>query len=258
MPGLWPQLRAAFVAFHLAAITLSALPTPEGGMNRGNWADPTVQAELDAWAGRFGADPDTFEERLWTFAQAYVEGYRVLLAPFLPYEELAGTEQSWKMFVAPHKFPTRLQIGARAGEGEWRTLFEEGSLTATWRRSLLRTERLRSATFRWGWPNFAGAWSRGCTALARLAFADDPSLMEVRCRFWKARSASPAEARSGALPEGRWIYTRLVARRADGTVVPARRVTDEGSEPLPPAASLSETPPPPTPADPAPAAQARP
>lgn len=232
MAGLWPHVRAAFVAFHVVAMALSAVPTPEGGMSRANWADETVQAEIAAWAGRFGAEPKAFEERLWSFATVYVAGYRKLMTPFDPYEELTGTGQNWKMFVAPHKYPTRLQISGRAGDGEWRVLFEEGSPTATWRRGLLRTERLRASTFRWGWSTYASAWSKGCTSLAKLAFEDDPSLSSVRCRMWKAPSPSPAQARSGDLPAGRWTSTRVVEKRADGTVVPAQRAPDE-----PPAAA---------------------
>ncbi len=225
----WPQVRAAVVAFHLVAITLSALPSPEGGMNRATWADPTVQAEFAAWAGRFGMEPKVFEERLWELASSYGSGYRVLLTPVRPYENLVGSEQSWKMFVAPHRFPTRLEIAARPKGGAWEVLFYESSPTATWRREVLRLERLRSAIFRWGWPNYATAWSKGCTAIAKLALDDFPKMDEVRCRFWKAKSPSPAEARKGDLPAGKWTSARLVRRGPDGGVLPAEREPDESA-----------------------------
>ena len=223
MRDRWPQVRAVLVAFHLVAITLSALPSPEGGLNRGTWSDPTVQAEFKAWAGRFGMDKQAFEDRLWVFASSYGRGYKQLLAPIDPYEELVGSEQSWKMFIAPHRFPTRLEIAGRAEDGAWDVLFYESSSTATWRRDVLRLERLRSAIFRWGWPNYSTAWGRGCAALAGLAFGDFPALHEVRCRFWKARSPSPEEATSGDLPDGEWISTRLVHRSTDGAPLVAER-----------------------------------
>ena len=75
MARWWPQVRGALVAFHLVAITLSALPSPEGGMNRSQWSDPTVQAEFAAWAGRFGMAPKDFESRLWELAMVYQRGY---------------------------------------------------------------------------------------------------------------------------------------------------------------------------------------
>lgn len=227
MAGWWPGIRAALVAVHVAAMTLSALPSPEGGMNRGNWADPTVQKEFAAWAARFGMTPEAFEDRIWGFASGYNEAYGVLLTPVRPYENLLGTEQSWKMFVAPHRYPTRLEIAARAGEGDWQVLFYESSPTATWRADVLRIERLRSAIFRWGWPNYSSAWGKGCTAIARMAFGDHPSLTEVRCRFWKAESPSPEEALSGDLPEGRWVDGRLVTRGLDGLPARTEKIPNE-------------------------------
>lgn len=225
----WPQVRAGLVAFHLVAITLSALPSPEGGLNRAAWSDPTVQAEFTAWAARLGMEKGAFEDRLWEFGNAYGNGYKQLLVPVLPYEELVGSEQSWKMFIAPHRFPTRLEVAARGADGAWTVLFTESSATATWRRDLLRLERLRSAIFRWGWPSYGTSWSKGCVALAGLAFADFPDMTEVRCRFWKAKSPSPEEAASGALPEGKWISPRLVRRTRDGEPLVAERPVEDAA-----------------------------
>lgn len=243
MRAWWPQVRAVLVAFHLVAITLSALPSPEGGLNRATWSDPTVQAEFSAWAARLGMEQGAFEDQLWTFANAYGSGYRQLLTPVRPYEQLVGSEQSWKMFIAPHRFPTRLEIAGRAKDGAWTVLFAESSPTATWHADLLRLERVRSAIFRWGWPNYASAWSKGCIAFARLAFSDFPALDEVRCRFWKAKSPSPEEAASGTLPEGKWFSPRLVRRSTNGQPLAAERPPDDSTskgaatpEPLPAAA----------------------
>ncbi len=242
MPGWWPQVRAALVAFHLVAITLSALPSPEGGLNRAAWAEPTVQAEFAAWAERFGMEQGAFEDALWDFANSYNRGYKQLLTPVRPYEELVGSEQSWKMFIAPHRFPTRLEIAGRAQGGEWRVLFAESSPTATWRADLLRLERLRSAIFRWGWPSYSKSWSKGCAALAGLAFVDFPELAEVRCRFWKAKSPSPAEVRRGDIPEGTWTSPRIVHRPADGEPLTALRPSEAPATPTTTGAAVEPTP----------------
>jgi hypothetical protein len=207
------------VSFHLVAITLSALPSPEGGMNRAAWKDPTVQAEFASWADRFGMDPQDFEDRLWVFADVYGRGYKRLLAPVAPYEDLVGCEQSWKMFVAPHRFPTRLELAVRTAGAPWEVIFSEGSPTATWNAPVLRLERLRSAIFRWGWPSYQSAWGHGCTALARQIFSERDDATDVRCRFWKYRTASPEEALAGTVPDGKWLYTRLVSRGPDGLPV---------------------------------------
>jgi hypothetical protein len=216
------------VAWHLLAITLSAFPSPEGGMNRSAWKDATVQAELARWAGRLRMDPIAFEVKLWDVASTYSQIYGKLLTPVLPYEDLVGSEQSWKMFVAPHRYPTRLQISGRPEGGPWRVLFEESSPTATWRREILRLERLRSAIFRWGWESYASAFGRGCVGLARLAFQDEPDLDEVRCRMWKAGSPSPEQARAGERPPGRWVSSRTVERGADGEPKLTSRVVSHG------------------------------
>ncbi|MDP2317426.1 MAG: hypothetical protein Q8P41_31365 [Pseudomonadota bacterium] len=224
-------MRAALVAFHLVAITLSGLPSPEGGLNRATWAEPTVQVEFAAWAKRFGMEQRAFEDALWEFANTYNRGYKQLLTPVKPYEDLIGSEQSWKMFIAPHRFPTKLEIAGRGAGGEWGVLFLESSPTATWRADLLRLERLRSSIFRWGWPNYSSAWSKGCGGIAALAFADFPELDEVRCRFWKARTPSPEQARSGDLPVGQWTSPRLVRRGKPGVPLVVERPTPTGAAP---------------------------
>ena len=45
-PSAWAHIRTLFIAVHLLAITLMALPAPSGGMSRSAWKDPTVQAEF--------------------------------------------------------------------------------------------------------------------------------------------------------------------------------------------------------------------
>jgi hypothetical protein len=220
----WPTVRAAFVAFHLVAITISALPTAEGGMNRAQWRDPTVQGEFAAWATRLHMEKSEFEEGIWRFAVGWQSIYTVLMKPVRPYESLAGTGQNWKMFVAPHTYPTALEISVASKAGDWAVLYSERDRTAAWRKGTLGVERLRSATFRWGWPSYASAWSNACLALSRLALADFPDADQVRCRFWKAKSPSPQEAAAGVDPPGRWVNIRQVRR---GPTLTVEKVPDE-------------------------------
>lgn len=235
----WPRVRAVLVTIHLVAITLSAVPSPEGGLNRKAWSDPTVQTEFKAWAGRLGMQPKDFEEKLWTAANAYQGALGTVLTPVEPYELVLGTEQSWKMFVAPHRFPTRLELATRTGDQAWEVLFYESSPTARWHVEQLRLERLRSAIFRWGWPAYSSAFTKGCAAFARMAFDEDAARTEFRCRFWRAESPSPEEAASGDLPRGRWSDGRVVARGSDDV----RRMSQlELKEPPPPGARGEDTP----------------
>lgn len=224
--ALRSQLRALFVAVHVAAIALSAVPSPEGGLSRANWNDPTVQGEMAAWSRVFGMKPEPFTDALYGVAVRYQEGLDVILWPVVRWERLTGTGQSWKMFIAAHRFPSRLRIEARpaasgsrraapADDAGWELLFEERSPDATWMAAAFDVERLRASIFRWSWPGYAKSGKRACAALALRAFAEDPARVEVRCRFLKVRSLSPDEAARGEHPEAtskpEWTFTRAQA-----------------------------------------------
>jgi hypothetical protein len=113
------HLLAAFVLWHAMAMLASALPSPGSGLNRSYWSDPTVQAEFGTWAGMLGVESDDLQDDVYALAvqvQAGVEGVRF---PFNRWLSVTNTTQSWKMFVAPHRFPTRLQLRAARAGGEW-------------------------------------------------------------------------------------------------------------------------------------------
>jgi hypothetical protein len=192
---------------------LSAIPSPEGGMNRQNWKERTVQAEFAMWAARFGMQEPVFEDRLWAFASVYQHVLDVILTPVDEWEDLSGMSQSWKMFVAPHRFPSRLQIQARTSpDAEWETVFEERSETAMWHAEIFDTERLRSAIFRWSWPNFVRSYHNACEAFANLLFAERADVQAMRCRFQTGASPSPEEVREGRIPKKTWGNQWVVGR----------------------------------------------
>ena len=212
--ALWPQLRALFVAGHLMAVVLGALPAPEGGMQRSAWQDATVQEELSTWAERLrslGMDLDdaAFQEGLWQVAVRFMQGREAVLAPFQPYYRLAGTHQSWRMFVAPHTHPARLHIDLREGDG-WRGLYLERDPELVWMGRVLDQDRTRSLLFRYAWPSYGKAWRELCDWLGRKAARDFPQAEQLRLRFWKQRTPSAAEVRAGREPEGRFVRERIV------------------------------------------------
>ena len=208
--GLFPHLRAAFVAFHIAAVCAFALPNADVGMNPSSWRDPTVRAEFARWAGWLRVPPDVLTERLWDIGTAWHKWRRQLVRPFERYRLLSGTDQNWQMFVAPHRFPTRLQIRIETPAG-WEVVFEERSETATWHAETFGLEILRSMVFRWGWPTYNASWERACKSFAVQLFAERPDASSVECRFHKAASPSPGEAATGTLPEGEWVLSRVVS-----------------------------------------------
>ena len=220
----WPHIRAALITFHLLAILLDASPDPGVGMNRAAWKDPTVQREFTRWAGILHTDEPALESFLWEAAGAVVRVRRVVMTPFLPYLRAAGTEQAWQMFVAPHRFPTSLQLqvhqtGTSGDEVNWHTLFEERSSTATWRAERFGSERLRASIFRWGWPNYQDAWHRACRVFAAEMLAEHPEADLARCRFRKVASPSPDDFENGTVDPGKWVYS-MSLRRTELEVAP--------------------------------------
>jgi hypothetical protein len=199
------QLRGVFVAFHLLAVTLMALPAPEGGMNRASWKDPTVQGELAAWTerlNRLGLDlkADQLEETLWRTAVDYMRLRARVLSPFRLYYEWCGTGQSWRMFVAPHRYPTRLHIDLEE-YGQWRPLYVERDADHNWLGAWLDHHRFRSVIFRLGWQEFAGDYRQFVNWVARRAARDFPEASRVRVYFIRYRTPTPEEVRKGQRPD---------------------------------------------------------
>lgn len=197
----WLHLRAAFVAFHLLAIVLVALPAVGGGLNRDAWSSATVQAELRAWAHRLNAlgaefTVDQLQDRLWRLAVRYERGRRDVLAPFVPYLRYTGTAQFWRMFVAPHRYPGRLRIEVDRGDG-FEPIYEARSSTWAWRRAMLDHARMRSAVFRAAWPHFRVSRRELVSWLERLAASDFPDAQRLRVSFLRYRTRSPEEVRAG-------------------------------------------------------------
>lgn len=209
-PGLFAAFRvarAAFVAFHLTAVVLVALPSAgSAAMNRRAWATPTVQGEFRAWSARLRGlglpiGPEALEAHAWTVAQGTEAVRRELLRPFRPYYTWCGTWQSWKMFVAPHRFPARLEIEIDRGDGAWEPIFVARSDTATWRRAWFDHDRMRAAVFRFGWDHFKRGRQELVDFVAAQVREDFPDAARVRVSFVRYRTPTPAETRAGVRPD---------------------------------------------------------
>lgn len=213
MGGRWPQIRAVLVGFHVLAVLVMATPSPSVGLRRSAWKDPTVQAEFAAWNERFKAlgvnwTQAEMEDHLWSFGVAFDEVRRVLVAPADPYGRYLGTSQTWRMFVAPHRFPTRLQIELEEG-GVWRTLYIERSDEYTWRGEVFGHDRMRSAIFRFGWAQYKKSWQLFADWVARRAAEDFPDATRVKVRMFKYKTLAPEDAAAGKEPEGKFQQDEL-------------------------------------------------
>lgn len=214
MGGLIPHLRALFVAFHLAAIVLMAIPAPSGGMQRSTWADPTVQTEFSFWANKitgwgYAISQKELEERLWTFALEYMEVRKRVLTPFAPYINYTGSTQSWRMFVAPHRFPARMEISVREN-GTWKLVYRERDAEATWLGRKLDHDRFRSAIFRFAWKPYRRYYEQFTVWTAKHAAVDFPAADAVRIGFTTRRTPDPEEVREHREPEPKPTLVRTL------------------------------------------------
>ena len=183
-------------------------PSPGSGLKRAAWSDPTVKAEFAAWTDRLNGlgwpiDQSTLEDRAWDFAVGYDRARDKLLTPFDPYLKYTGARQSWRMFVAPHRYPTRLWVELEE-DGAWRPIYVERSSEHTWMGYQLDHDRFRSAIFRYGWPQFRSSYKQFAEWLASRAARDFPEATQLRTRMYKYRTASPDEVREDRMPEGRF------------------------------------------------------
>ena len=206
----WARARAhalgAFVLYHLAAVVLGAIPDPGAGMNRSSWKDPTVQEEFKVWAAtlsRVGPEVSAaaLEGWLWGFAKGYMEWRTALARPFAAYAEVLGVRQPWRMFVAPHRFPTSLAVDLEEG-GEWRTIYADRSREHTWREAIFANDRTRAAIFRYGWPRYRRTYEGFALWIAEAAARDFPAATRARVRMVRRRTPTPEEVRAGRIPRG--------------------------------------------------------
>lgn len=205
--GVWPHLRAALVAAHIVAVILLAIPDAAGpAARRSAWKNPTVQNELGAWAHRLSGlgwqvEKDALEEQVWGIATTWTRWMIALRKPFEPYTEYAGVRQRWRMFVAPHRHPARLNVDVKES-GRWRTVYVARSAERDWLHWKLDHTRTRSMLFRYAWKEYRRHFRRFASWVARQAFEDFPEATDVRVRWYRYRTPTPEEVRSQSIPAG--------------------------------------------------------
>lgn len=210
LSAYWPHIRAILITFHLTAIVLKAIPAPEGAMNRADWKNPTVQAELKDFNHRLnkmGIDVslETLENQLWISSQKYMAARKAILAPFKTYYRYAGADQNWRLFVAPHMYPSRLNVEILVNE-EWQTIYQPFNPDARWQAHLIENARFRPSIFRYSWPRYKKHYHAFAEYLAKHAKDDFPEAIRLRTRWWNAKSPSPEQVLRNTQPKGKWQY----------------------------------------------------
>jgi hypothetical protein len=213
LPTAWKHLRAILVLAHVLAMVLTAIPAPVGGINRAAWKNPTAQMEFATYARFLGVPAEVFEEKLFALAIFWMGIRDIYLRPVWPYTRITGTDQPWRMFVGPDRYPPRFQVQFRTALTDFATLYEERSPQYDWHEEYFRQERVRSHTYRYAWPEYAHPATQHCHWLARRVFEEKADATEVRCRFWKQKTPSPAQVVAGApLEPGSWEHVLVVPR----------------------------------------------
>ena len=209
----WKHLRAVLVLAHLLTMVLAALPAPVNGMDRALWKNPTAQLEFQTWARGLRMDPDEFEEGIWKLANLWMGIREIYLTPVTPYIRITGTEQPWRMFVGPDRFPPRFQLQMKGKEGDFVTLYEERSAEFTWHEEYFTQERVRSYLYRYAWPEYSGWSTANCRYLAKWVFSEKPEAQAVRCHYFKRRSPSAEEVTEHTeTGPGEWVHEFVVNR----------------------------------------------
>lgn len=203
MPStLWPHIRALLIAAHIAAVIVSAFPSPSGGMTRSAWKDPTVQAELSVWAQRLSMETAVLEEHLWDLAVAFMSVRKTALKPFKPYYQHAGTYQAWHMFVAPHRNPAKLEIALDYGSEDWTLIYRARDPEYAWKAEVFDHNRARAALFRYSWKHYRTPYRQLTDWLAGQAAAEFPEAERIRLRWYRYRTLSPERVRAGEVSTG--------------------------------------------------------
>ncbi len=211
---LTSHLKALLIALHLLAITLQAMPAPVGAMRKAEWKNPTVQDELSLWTARLNGwgipwTQQEFEDHAWRIARNWLRVRRVVLSPFGPYYRYCGTQQSWRMFVAPHRYPSRLHVDIQT-ESEWLPVYVGRDDELDWHAQWFDHDRMRSVVFRFGWKSYRASYRQFVDFMAGLAAVEFPEASHIRVRLHRARTPSPEEVRTGNLPAGHFHSVRVV------------------------------------------------
>ena len=229
----------------MVGAVLMAAPSPEGSLRRSAWQEKTAQAEFHAWAeGVRSAGIDVtdaeFEEFLWTVGSKYVDIKRSVLTPYSAYSNYSGARQGWRMFVAPHRNPSTLNIDVEVpdqnGLLHWETVYgsrdgimdADESYKGQWRAYQFRHNRMAKTVFLSAWSFRRSRYEEFSHWIAEVAAKDFPTATRVRTRLFEYRTLTPEEVRAGQREKGAFKSTKIFnleeirARQAsDGPVIEA-------------------------------------
>lgn len=214
----WDHLRAALIVAHLAAITIAAVPTPEGELDDTRRQDPEIREIMAPWTALvqdvgLADDEDGAVDWLFDRGQELVTARRTALGPVIGWLRVSGNSQSWRMFGAVPAQHARFEVhGQLAESGEWVPLYVENT-PYQWNALLLNQSRVRAMR-----SNFSGGGSRGrYNAFARRIASqalDEHEALSAASVHMRAVTIPPAARlrEQGGLTQGKTRWTITVTR----------------------------------------------
>jgi hypothetical protein len=215
----WPQLRAAFVLFHVLMVVVLSLPRPAELDRASAWQKPRIQRNFATGTRLLRGlglplEDGSLQALTWDAAQFYLRAQKRITAPFAPYAHAVGIRQGWRMFLTGGREASREHIEILEGE-TWRPLYVRGSREQRWFGRQLDYHRFRKVCG-FAVKGHEHEWRAFAKFLARQAAYEFPQASALRLRAELFDVPTAAEARAGVTPPvkfGREVLVRFEALR---------------------------------------------
>lgn len=197
-------LRLAFVALHVWAVAIPALPSPPGRLTVDELSRRGAKRTLAAWRGMLGAVGVTLSHEqaaqgVVRVANRVIATRNLLSKPMEPYRRLTGARQSWRMFSQVSDRTAKLEVWERRG-GALVPLYIALDPAHQWQGRTLRAERMRAYTNLFVTKNGRSGYVALVEWLACLRAAEPGAGEGLRVQMQRLQIPSPAAlAATGAL-----------------------------------------------------------
>ena len=229
----WPQIRAALILFHFAAVVVTCLPPAHKMLKKDRWHGAKVEAKFAAWAERLGkVGIETSPTGLHKWVRARTETYGRLRdfvgGWFQPYTDPLYLHQGWSLFSKPQRRPVLIQIDLRRGSEEWEPIYETRSSTLDWRARMFDNNRLRKLVGRIGRRQNRHLFTALSSWIARLVALEFDDVSDIRVRVIRFRTAKPGTYDAAAVHKTRAIEVeRVIKLQAVREKIDARALGSE-------------------------------
>lgn len=212
LAGVWPHLRALFIAFHVLAVVALSFPPPHRLLDRRGWESANARHDLARWAARlrdlgFDMSDERFARRLRALAESYAGVHAAVMTPFVPYARWTGAIQGWAMFSSPQKHPAELHVDILVN-GAWQPVYRPHSDAHDFWGPRFRHNRMRKQLGRFARTLHMDSYDGLARHVATEAARAFPDAREIRVRLYRYAAPAPEAVRAGQTPAGRHDHER--------------------------------------------------